>query len=173
MDHASVTDPSLATAAAIGADGAARCPVPHGVAALAPGCPVPHGAAPATGRRPVQRSKADEVVRRVLRIRERPQGVSDAAAYSAFQKSMLISATRCTLTYVIFPFVLPAVGIATGVGPVLGVLIGSFAIVCDVFTIRRFFAADHKWRWHFSAIALSIICLLGVLLVEDWIALLS
>jgi hypothetical protein len=171
MDHAPVTDPGLAAA---GADGAARCPVPHGIAALAPGCPVPHGATAApAGRRPIQRSKADEVVRRVLRIKERPEGVSDAAAYSAFQKSMLISATRCTLTYVIFPFVLPAVGIATGVGPVLGVLIGSFAIVCDVFTIRRFFAADHKWRWYFSTIAFSIICLLGVLLVEDWIALLT
>jgi hypothetical protein len=41
------------------------------------------------------------------------------------------------------------------------------AIVCDVFTVRRFFAADHKWRWHFSAIAVGIIALLAVLLVQD------
>jgi hypothetical protein len=39
--------------------------------------------------------------------------------------------------------------------------------VCDTFTIRRFFAADHKYRWYFSAIALSIIGLLFVLLAED------
>lgn len=107
------------------------------------------------------------VVRKLLRIRERPAGATSKAAYTAFQRSMLISAIRCTLTYVVFPFVVPAVGIATGVGPFIGISIGLIAMVCDVFTIRRFFAIDHKWRWHFSLVALSVICLLTVLLVED------
>ena len=115
----------------------------------------------------VRRSRADLVVRRVLRIRERPPGVTSASAYGAFQRSMLISAIRCTLTYVVFPFVAPAVGFATGVGPEIGILIGTFAIVCDTFTIRRFFAVDHKWRWPISTIAFSVICLLSVLLVQD------
>ena len=96
-----------------------------------------------------------------------PAGMTTGSAYGSFQRSMLISAVRCTLTYVIFPFVAPAVGFATGVGPVVGLLIGSFAIVCDVFTIRRFFAVDHRWRWPVSAIAFSVICLLAVLLVQD------
>ncbi|MEO5678887.1 MAG: hypothetical protein ABIS47_04375, partial [Acidimicrobiales bacterium] len=51
------------------------------------------------------RSRADLLVRKVLRIRERPVGVTAASAYGAFQRSMLISAVRCTLTYVVFPFV--------------------------------------------------------------------
>lgn len=113
------------------------------------------------------RSRADEIVRRVLRIRERPAHVTAASAYATFQRSMLISAIRCTLTYVVFPFVLPAVGFATGVGPWLGLVIGVVAITCDVFTIRRFFAVDHRWRWHFGAIALAVIVLLTVLLVQD------
>jgi len=146
---------------------AAGCPVPHGLTKLAPEgvCPFPHDAA--TTRPAPQRSKADEVVRKVLRIKERPAGVTQAAALQAFQKSMLISAIRCTLTYVVFPFVLPAVSFAKGVGPVLGIVIGVVAMTCDVFTIRRFFAVDHKWRWHFSAVALSVIGLLSVLLVQD------
>ena len=126
-------------------------------------CPFPHGA----GRPAPQRSRADEVVRRVLRIKERPAGVSDNAALATFQKSMLISATRCTLTYLVFPFALPAVSVAKGVGVILGMTIGIFAMVCDVFTIRRFFAVDHKWRWYFSAAALGVITLLAVLLVQD------
>lgn len=150
----------------------ARCPFPHAVAQALPGCPVPHGAATGpAGRRPVHRSKADLWVRKVLRIRDVPEGVSEAAANSAFQKSMLISATRCTLTYVVFPILIPLIGIAKGVEAPLGIAIGSFAIVCDVFTIRRFFAADHKYRWYFSAIALSIISLLFILLAEDIVAL--
>jgi hypothetical protein len=156
---------ALATSAPPAAAGAG-CPVAHRAPSPVPaeaggGCPVAHSA---TGAR---RSKADLVVRRLLRIRERPAGVTSASAYGSFQRSMLISAVRCTLTYVVFPFVAPAVGFATGVGPVLGLLIGTFAIVCDVFTIRRFFAVDHRWRWPVAAIAFSVICLLAVLLVQD------
>lgn len=165
---------------------AASCPVAH-APAPAPaettgGCPAGHGAAPApapSGGCPVahsadgvRRSPADLVVRKLLRIRERPAGLEARSAYGSFQRSMLISAVRCTLTYVVFPFVAPAVGVATGVGPVLGILIGTFAIVCDVFTIRRFFAVDHRWRWPVSGIAFSVICLLSVLWVQDLLHLL-
>ena len=147
------------------------------------GCPIDHRAMTAASAESVggvcpfpsragQRSPADMVVRKVLRIRDRPTGLSENAAYSAFQRSMLISAIRCTLTYIIFPFVLPAAGFATGVGPVVGIAIGFVAITCDVFTIRRFFSVDHRWRWHFSAIAGTVICLLLVLMVQDIVHLL-
>jgi hypothetical protein len=155
------TDEDLGSEAPI-ATAPARCPVGPPAVPAAGGCPAAHTA---TGT--VPRSKADLVVRRLLRIKDRPPGGNPASAYGSFQRSMLISAVRCTLTYVIFPFVAPAVGFATGVGPVVGILIGSFAIVCDVYTIRRFFAVDHKWRWPISAIAFSVICLLAVLLVQD------
>lgn len=153
-----------------------RCPVDHRAMAAAAAahsappsdqpavCPFPHQA----GERPVHRTKADMFVRRLLRIKERPPGVSAATAYSAFQKSMLISGTRCTLTYVVFPFVLPLLALSPRVGGFIGVVIGSVALVSDVFTIRRFFAVDHKYRWYFSAVALSVICLMVVLLVEDF-----
>lgn len=167
------------TDAPVSADGeatAAKCPIDHTMFARAGiGCPVPHGAtSDAATRAPAaQRSRADVIARRVLRIRERPAGVTNAQAYSAFQKSMFISATRCLLTYIVFPFVLPAVGFATGVGPVLGIAIGSIAIVCDVFAVRRFHAVEHKYRWHFTAVAAVVIGLLGFLLVEDWVNLLT
>jgi uncharacterized membrane protein len=122
---------------------------------------------PDDGSAPQRRSRADQFVRKVLFIKERPAHVSARQAEAAFQKSMLISAVRCTLTYIVFPFVLPAFGIVTAVGPALGITIGSVALVSDVYAIRRFFAADHRWRWHFSAIALCVIGLLTVLLVQD------
>ena len=164
-----VEDPQTVASDAVAAPTApdvaeARCPFPHGDAAES--CPVP-GVGAAKPRGAVHRSKADLWVWKVLRIKEKPEGVSEAAANKAFQTSMLISATRCTLTYVIFPIVIPLLGILKGVEAPLGIAIGTFAIVCDTFTIRRFFAADHKYRWYFSAIALSIIGLLFVLLAED------
>ena len=179
MDHGSVAERSTAVVEPERA--VSGCPVAHAAptpAAVptASGCPVAHAPAPVAepgvcpfphSGGPVQRSAADMVVRRLLRIRERPVGVSAKSAYAAFPRSMMISAIRCTLTYVVFPFVVPAVGFATGVGPILGIAIGLIAMTCDVFTIRRFFAIDHKWRWHFSAVALSVICFLSVLMVQD------
>jgi hypothetical protein len=169
MENAPVAEPTSppVDAARTQVDEGGACPFPHGMLPESAGCPVPHGAGTTTKAPPATRSAADLWVRKVLRIKERPTHITEAAANSAFQKSMLISATRCTLTYVIFPFVLPVLGIASGVGPLLGLTIGSIAIVCDVFAIRRFFAADHRYRWYFSAIALSIIGLLAVLLVQD------
>ena len=143
----------------------------------ATGCPYHASGATdlaATGPGPTpERSRADLFVRRILFIKDRPRQVSKRAAETAFQRSMLISATRCTLTYIVFPFVLPAFGIATSVGPALGLTIGVLALVCDVFSIRRFFAADHRWRWHFTVVALCVIALLTVLLVEDVIDLIT
>ena len=156
------TDPSAPAA------DEARCPFPHG--ATAEVCPIP-GLGTTAPRGPVTRSKADLFVWKLLRIREKPEGISEAQANKSFQTSMLISATRCTLTYVVFPIIIPLLGILKGVEAPLGIAIGTFAIVCDVFTIRRFFAADHKYRWYFSAIALSIIVLLFILLAEDIVAL--
>jgi hypothetical protein len=109
-------------------------------------------------------------MRAILRIEERPAGETQATAYSSFQRSMLISATRCTLTYVVFPFLLPFLHVLRGGAPVIGVVIGSVALVADVFTIRRFFAIDHKWRWRFTFVVLGIMGLLSVLLVQDLIA---
>jgi hypothetical protein len=134
---------------------------------VATGCPFDHSALAAKLAPPVQRSRADNFVRKVLRIRERPSGVSARQAVSAFRKSMVISTIRCTLTYLVFPFVLPALGLVTDTGVVISILIGTLAMVCDIFSIRRFFAADHKWRWQFSTVALFVICMLGVLLVKD------
>lgn len=137
-----------------------RCPIDHSARSVA-GCPVHAGAAP--GRR----SRADLIVWKLFRIHERPAGLTDAAAQQAFSRSMVISGTRCLLTYVIFPFVLPLVGIAKGVGPAIGIAIGSVAIVCDVFTVRRFFAVDHRLRWLVGPICFAVIALLAVLLVQD------
>ncbi|MDW3217698.1 MAG: hypothetical protein R8F63_03710 [Acidimicrobiales bacterium] len=95
-------------------------------------------------------------------------GVGDMqGAERAFSKSILVSAVRCTLTYVLIPFVFPIIGFGTGVGPWIGVPIGLAAIVANVVSIRRFHRADHKWKWPMSAINVGIIGLLVVLVVVD------
>jgi heme O synthase-like polyprenyltransferase len=111
-------------------------------------------------------------MRRLLRIPDGP-AAPEGAAQRAFSTSIMVSATRCILTYVVLPFVAPVLGFAAGVGPVIGIPIGVAAIVCNVLTIRRFWAADHRWRWAYTALSLTVISLLVVLMVKDLASVLS
>src|SRR5688572_29299027 len=81
-------------------------------------------------------------------------------AARAFNTSILVSATRCLLTYVVFPWVLPLLDLAGAVGPAVGVVIGVVAIVCNVLSIRRFQRSGHRWRWVITVINCGVIGLL-------------
>jgi hypothetical protein len=114
----------------------------------------------------VPASSADRFMRKLLRL---PEGKTATAeeARSAFQKSIFISAARCILMYIFFPFVLPLIGVAKGVGPVIGLIIGVLAIVSIVFSVRRFWRANHSKRWHYTVFGLAIIGFLIVLAIAD------
>lgn len=92
---------------------------------------------------------------------------AEEEAQRTFSTSILISAVRCLLTYVLFPFVAPIVGIASGVGSTIGVVTSIIGISANVWSIRRFHASAHPWRWPITAINVGIIALLSVLLVID------
>jgi hypothetical protein len=85
----------------------------------------------------------------------------------AFSLSVLISGIRCALTYVIFPWILPLLGIAGGVGPAIGLVVGTIAIGFNVASIRRFWAADHRWKWAITVLNTGVIVLLVVLITLD------
>ena len=122
---------------------------------------------------PVERPAADQFMRRLLRIpADRPKGTRKDAN-KAFSTSILVSAVRCILTYILLPFVAPVLGIAKDVGPWVGIPIGIAAIVCNVLSMRRFWAADHKWRWAYTGIATVVIGFLLVLMASDAAELLS
>jgi len=128
----------------------------------------PESAAPtaAPTAAPPSNSSADRFMRRLLRLPEGRTATADQAR-SAFQKSLFISTCRCLLMYIVFPFVLPAVGIARGVGPYIGLTIGVLAMVSIVYSIRRFWRADHSKRWHYTVFGTVIMCFLIYLAAKD------
>lgn len=98
---------------------------------------------------------------------------SAGAVPRAFTISMLVSGIRCVLAYVVFPFVTPFLGLAPGVGPVLGIAIGTVAIGANVWSMRRFWVVDHRWRKPVTAIHLAVIAFLSVLIALDFAELLG
>jgi hypothetical protein len=119
------------------------------------------------------RPAADRFVRRVLRLPADAPPASAADARRAFQTSLLVATVRCLLMYIVFPFVLPALGLASGVGPLIGLPISALAIVAIVMSIRRFWRADHSKRWHYTALGTTVIAFLAVLVVRDLAELLT
>ena len=122
--------------------------------------------APATGAL-VHTSPADLRMRRLLRLPIDAPKATEASARSLVERSLLISMVRCLLTYVILPFVAPILGIGLGATPLIGIPVGLVAIVANIASVRRFWRADHRYRWHYTALASVIIVLLVWLIVVD------
>ena len=117
------------------------------------------------------RAPADRFMRRLLRLPVDAPRASAGDARKAFQTSLLVAAARCLLMYIVFPFVLPAIGLAKGVGPAVAIPISIIAVVCIVMSMRRFWRADHSKRWHYSALGSVVIVALAFLTVRDVLAL--
>lgn len=114
---------------------------------------------------------SDRFMRRLLRLPEGGVRASAAEARSAFQTSIAVATVRCLLMYIVFPFVLPAVGVASGVGPVIGLTISVVAIVAITMSIRRFWRADHSKRWHYTVVGSVVMAFMVYLIVRDLITL--
>ena len=98
---------------------------------------------------------------------EHNRSVSSTDAENAFSKSVLVSAVRCTFTYLLIPFGFPLIGLSGSVGPWIGLPVGLIAIVANIVSIQRFHRSDHRWMWPMTVINIGIIALLVVLVVLD------
>ena len=88
--------------------------------------PVTAAGDPVTARRP-DRGHAAHLLRRTRPAA--PAAIPEiATTHRIFGASILLSATRCLLSYIVLPILLPFLGLAKGVGPWLGIPIGVLAL---------------------------------------------
>ena len=118
-------------------------------------------------------SPTDLRMRRLLRLPTDAPKASEASARQLVEKSLLISMARCLLTYVVLPFLVPILGLGLGVTPFVGIVVGVVAIVANVASVRRFWRAEHRYRWHYTALATVIVAALVWLVVADLVELMS
>ena len=93
---------------------------------------------------------ADRWMRDVLRI----PGIdlsSGEGAHHAFRISVVISALRCLITYVVIPVLVPLLSLAGWVAAPVGLALCAVAAVNGVLSVRRFWRADHPHRWTYTA----------------------
>jgi hypothetical protein len=119
------------------------------------------------------RSAWDRRARRVLRLAPDGPKASLFGAHGAFSKSIAISATRCLITYIMLPLMAPVVDLSGGVGPILGLTLSIVSVTAIFFATRRFFAADHKYRWAYAGIGSGLVVLLVVQGLIDLVTLVT
>ena len=89
------------------------------------------------------------------------------AEQRTFRLSLLLSGIRCTLQYLVLPWLLPLFGFTSNVGVALTFAIGAVAIGFNAFSIMRMAGSTHAWRHAIIAVNIIVICLLSVLLIND------
>jgi hypothetical protein len=104
---------------------------------------------------------------RLLRVPPAPVAVSERSTQRLFSGSILLSALRCLLTYIILPLLAPLVGAATKVGADVGLPLGIVALVFDVRGVRRFWLAGHRQRWLMTAVYAAVMGLVLALVIGD------
>lgn len=90
-----------------------------------------------------------------------------------FGQSMAVSAIRCTLSYLVLPFVLPLVGVTAGLDAGVGLVLGPVAVAANLVSIHRFRSSRHSYRRYAIAANVVMIAALVVLFAGDLNAVLS
>jgi len=76
-----------------------------------------------------------------------------APAQRALTFALLLSALRCTVQYLVLPFVLPWIGVAASISPLLTLTLSALAVVFLVRNVRRLWKVRHDRRWSYLLVA--------------------
>lgn len=93
---------------------------------------------------------ADRAMRRLLGITDTDLR-SGEGAHRAFRVAVVISALRCVITYVAIPVLIPILSLAGWVAAPVGIALCVIAAINGVVSVRRFWRADHRHRWTYTA----------------------
>lgn len=115
----------------------------------------------------VKASAPAQAICRVLRVPQGPPRASYDQAHRLFSASIAISAARCLLTYIVVPIAAPFIGVGVADNPGVGIPLSVVALVFDVRAVRQFWLADHRWKWHMTAVYCVVIAMVTGLLVHD------
>ena len=121
----------------------------------------------------MQVSRLDQFIGRLLFVKPQPLSSESAVerdeseAQRAFKFSLIFTGIRCLLQYIVLPFILPVIGIASSTALPLLLLINVFAIISMLFSVRRFWQINYQYKWQYLLMALVILTALTAFIGLD------
>jgi hypothetical protein len=130
-----------------------------------PASPEAGSPAPSTSTPPDPRPHAgplDLLARRVLGLRD-----AEPRALVDLQGSLVVSAVRCILAYVVVPIALPLIAWADVAAAPLSLVLSVLAVVLGVRSLRRVWQANWTHRWVYTGFIAVVVVLLGITITND------
>ncbi len=90
-----------------------------------------------------------------------------APAQRALSFALLFSALRCTVQYVVLPFVLPWIGVTAAVPPWVTLALGVIAVAFLTRNMYTLWRMRHARRWNYLVISLTVAAALLLFAVVD------
>ena len=129
---------------------------------------VPRTPETAPRRDEASRPAADRFMRRLLRVEGDPEPGAIFGAQKAMTNSIMVSAIRCTITYLVIPILTPILGVLDVLSVPVSIVLCTLALVMSTRSLRRFWKADHSKRWHYTALVVVVWTFLAFALVKDF-----
>ncbi len=79
--------------------------------------------------------------------------------------SMVWVAIRCTLQYVVLPFILPWFGVTGVFSAALSLVIEAVALVMIAYNVKRLWSTS--WRWRYVALSAGMLAIMGLFAYLD------
>jgi hypothetical protein len=95
-------------------------------------------------------------------------GPTSKALGRTIKLSLVISATRCLLTYVLIPILSPLIQPTLGENPRVAIPLSVAALCFDVRAVRGVWQFGHKWRWKITAVYSVLMAGIVALLAQDF-----
>ena len=102
-----------------------------------------------------------------------PSGALPAPVERAFTFAILLSALRCTVQYVILPFVLPWIGVVAEVPAWVTLALSLLAFFSLARSVRLLWRMRHAQRWNYLILAFVVLAALLLFVFVDARSLLS
>lgn len=113
------------------------------------------------------RTRLDQLVGRLLFVKPQAAPDDESEAQRAFNFSLIFTGVRCILQYIVLPFILPVVGIAADSALPILLGINIFAVISMLYSVRRFWQINYRYKWHYLLMAVVILAALTAFIAVD------
>src|SRR5699024_10820356 len=109
---------------------------------------------------------ADRVLRRLLGVADIDRR-SVECAHRAFRTAVVVSGSRCLITYLAIPVLVPVLRLSGWFGAPIGIALCVVAIVNGTVAVRRFWISDHRYRWMYTVFMGVVFLILAIALYSE------
>ncbi len=79
--------------------------------------------------------------------------------------SILFASVRCTIQYILLPFVLPLVGVGGAVSAAISAVLSLIALGFIIFNVRDLWHTS--WRYRYLGLGIGMTVVIAIFLVQD------